>query len=238
MKVDKKNNDRILVISDLHAPYMHPDTVKFLAALKKKYKPTRVVSVGDEVDKHAMSFHDSDPDLPSAGKELELAIKSLQPIYKMFPKMDIMDSNHGSMAFRKAKHHGIPVAYIKEYRDVLQAPKGWTWHNDLFLQYKNNPPIYFCHGLSANVMKVVEQRGVSVVQGHYHTSFGVSYISTPASLLFGLQVGCMIDKKALAFAYDKLILKRPMLGHGIIIDGVASVVPMQLNKNGRWNGRL
>ncbi len=238
MKIDKKNNESILIISDLHAPYMHPDVVKFLAAVKKKYKPTRVVSVGDEVDKHAMSFHDSDPDLDSAGRELEEAIKCLEPIYKMFPKMDIMDSNHGSMVFRKAKHHGIPVAYIRDYQEVLRAPKGWTWHNDLFLQYKKNPPIYICHGIAANVMKVVEQRGVSVVQGHYHTTFGVGYISTPASLLFGLQVGCLIDKKSLAFAYDKINLKRPMLGIGMIVKGVAFPVPMQLNINGRWTGKL
>lgn len=238
MKIDKKNNDRILIISDLHAPYMHPDAVKFLAALKKKYKPTRVVSVGDEVDKHAMSFHDSDPDLDSAGVELEKAIKQLQPLYKLFPKMDIMDSNHGSMVFRKAKHHGIPVAYIRDYQEVLRAPKGWVWHNDLYLQYKNNAPIYICHGISANVMKAVQLRGVSVVQGHYHSSFGVGYISNPHNLLFGLQVGCMVDKKSLAFAYAKLNLKRFILGAGVIINGVPTAIPMQLNLNGRWTGKL
>ncbi len=70
-------NDRILVISDMHHPYSHPDVLPFLTALNKKYQPTRVVCVGDEIDCHAMSFHDSDPDLMSAGDELQAAIKAL-----------------------------------------------------------------------------------------------------------------------------------------------------------------
>jgi len=238
MKIHKSNNSRILVIPDLHAPYMHQDAVKFLTALKKKYKPTRVVQLGDETDKHAMSFHDSDPDLDSAGRELENAIDQLQPLYKLFPKMDILDSNHGSMVFRKAKHHGIPVAYIKDYRDVLRAPKGWVWHNDLFLQHKNGAPMYFCHGIAANVMKVVQQRGVSCIQGHYHSVFSVGFISNPYNLLFGLQSGCLVDKKSLAFAYSKLNLKRFILGASVIIEGVPQLIPMQLNSDGRWVGKL
>ena len=61
------NTQSILVISDQHMPYEHPDMFEFLEAVKKKYKPTLVVNIGDEVDKHALSFHDSDADLPSAG---------------------------------------------------------------------------------------------------------------------------------------------------------------------------
>ena len=53
----------ILVISDMHHPYCHPDTVPFLKALKAKYKFDTVVCIGDEADFHDASFHDSDPDL-------------------------------------------------------------------------------------------------------------------------------------------------------------------------------
>ena len=70
----KLDTRRILNISDQHMPYEHPDMFAFLAAIKRKYKPTLVVNGGDEVDAHALSFHDSDSDLPSAGDELKLAI--------------------------------------------------------------------------------------------------------------------------------------------------------------------
>ena len=51
----------ILVISDQHAPYHHIDTLDFLAEIKKKYKPDTVVNIGDEMDWHSISFHDSHP---------------------------------------------------------------------------------------------------------------------------------------------------------------------------------
>src|ERR1700749_1207382 len=97
-----KQAKSILVLSDMHHPYAHPDTVPFLKAVKAKYKPDTVVCIGDEADFHDSSFHDSDPDLDSAGVELEKAIKGLAPIYKLFPKVTVIESNHGSMVMRKA----------------------------------------------------------------------------------------------------------------------------------------
>lgn len=232
-------NDTILVISDLHTPYEHPDAMDFLQAVKGHYLPTRVVNIGDEVDHHAMSFHESDPDLDSAGVELEKAIKKLQPLYKMFPKMDLIHSNHGSMHYRKGLHCGIPRKCLRDYSDILDAPKGWKWHMDLTLEMgKKRPDIYFHHGLSKNIIKVVKERGLCVVQGHYHTEFNIQYVGTPAYLLWGLQIGCLINKEALAFAYDKTNLGRPVIGTGIIINGLPHLLPMILNSKGRWNGTV
>lgn len=234
----KTQNDRILVVSDIHAPYQHPDTLKFLKAVSKEYRPTRVVLIGDEVDHHAMSFHDSDPDLHSAGDELKEALKVLKPLYQLFPKADIVDSNHGSMHYRRGKHAGVPRKYLRDYNDVLDAPKGWRWHNDLLLKVKGNNQVYFHHGLNKDVMKVVAQRGVCVVQGHYHTEFRIGYLGNPNHLLWGLQVGCSIDSKSMAFAYDKTNLGRPIIGHGLIENGLPRLLPMILDRRGRWVGKV
>ena len=67
------NHKRILVISDLHIPYHHQDAFKFLKAIKKEFKPDRIVNIGDCLDFHAISMHDHNPDLPSAGSELSLS---------------------------------------------------------------------------------------------------------------------------------------------------------------------
>lgn len=227
-------NRRILIISDLHAPYLHPDTVAFLRAVKKKYNPTRVIFTGDEVDHHAMSFHDSDPDLLSAGDELEAAIDALQPLYKLFPKADVLESNHGSMAYRKGKHHGIARKYLRDYGDVLDAPSKWRWHKDLIIKVPGGNQVYFHHGLSKDIMKVVAQRGMCVVQGHYHTEFKIGYLGNPNHLLWGLQVGCSIDGPSLAFAYDNVNLGRPVIGHAIVIEGQPRLLPMILDRKGRW----
>jgi hypothetical protein len=222
----------------MHIPYNHPDLVPFLKAVKKKYKPDKVICIGDEIDAHAMSFHDSDPDLMSAGDELEAAIKMLQPIYKLFPVVSLVDSNHGSMAYRKGKHHGIARKYLKDYGDVLNSPKGWKWFNDITIKLSDGSKCFFTHGLSANGIKLAQSRGLSVVQGHYHSIFRIDYTSTPEKLSWSIQVGCLIDDKALAFEYNKVTAARPIIGLGMIIEGQPLLVPMILNSKGRWVGKL
>jgi hypothetical protein len=184
---------------------------------------------------HAMSFHDSDPDLMSAGDELEAAIEQLEPLYDLFPVADVIDSNHGSMAYRRGKHAGIPRKYIKDYNDVLDSPPGWRWHMELLVKVPGGNEVLFHHGLSKNVMKVVAQRGMCVVQGHYHTEFTIGYLGNPNHLLWGMTVGCSIDGRSLAFAYDRTNLGRPIIGHGLIINGIPRLLPMVLNRRGRWN---
>lgn len=236
--MSKKNNKVICVVSDLHAPYMHPDAVAFLTAIKAKYKPTRVILSGDEVDLHALSYHDHDPDLDSVGTELTKAIECLKPLYKLFPKAEILESNHGSLVMRKALTNGMSRKFFKSPGEILEAPKGWTWHFDIHTVLPNGTNCYFHHSKGANVKKNSQAMGSSFVQGHHHESFEIQYWGNPNALLFGMTVGCLVDPHALAMAYNKNNLRRPVLGIGLIIDSVAVLIPMTLNKKGRWNGKL
>lgn len=220
---------RVLVISDFHAPYNHQDSVRFLRALKKKYKFDKVVCIGDEIDGSAWSYHESNPDLPNAGEELHQAIEALKPIYKLFPKVDVLESNHGSLAFRKAQTAGLPAKMIKEYRDQIDAPQGWNWFSTLKL---NTPlgPVFFTHGISGTPGKLSNMYSISSVQGHFHSKSQVTWISTPERLRFDMHVECLIDDKSLAFKYNRTSPHRPIISVGIIIDGIAQVIPMVLNK--------
>ncbi|HEY9705642.1 MAG TPA: metallophosphoesterase [Allocoleopsis sp.] len=227
-------NKSILIISDLHYPYNHPDVIDFLKALDKKYKFDKIISVGDELDYHAISFHDSDPDLMSAGDELQTSINRMKPLYKLFPDMDLVESNHGSLVYRKQKAHGLPRSVIKSYRDILEAPKTWRWHDDLLIKTNTGDNVYICHGKSADVLKLSMSMGMSCIQGHYHEKFEIRYWGNKLGLYFGMIVGCLIENSSLAFAYNKLNLKRPVIGCGGIINGQPRLFPMLLNKNGRW----
>jgi hypothetical protein len=232
------NNKRILIISDQHMPYHHQDMFKFLTAMKKKYKPTRIINIGDEVDGHGISFHGSDPDLMSPGDELIAAQKGCKKLEKIFPTMDLVDSNHGSLLYRRGKAGGIPRHMLKSYRDVLQVGAGWNWYPEIVVEYKDFAPVIFKHQFSANTLKNAEQMGCSTVQGHFHSKLEVQYTSSPLSLHYGMTVGCLIDKDSLAFEYNKLQTKRPILGCGVIIDGNPEVVAMKLNRASRWVGSL
>lgn len=233
----KYDNSRILVIPDLHAPYQHQDALAFLAHLSNKYQPTRIICLGDECDKHSLSFHSSDPDLKSAGDELKAAKKFIKQLELLFPEMHILDSNHGSMVWRKAKEHGIPRQYIKGYNEVLGVSSGWVWVNDLTVDLPNGQQCYFHHGKASDVIKLSQQMGMSAVQGHYHNNFKIDYWANPNGLYFGMQSGCLIDDSSYAFAYNNVNVKRPIIGASLIIDSLPVLEPMVLDTNGRWIGK-
>jgi hypothetical protein len=231
--------NRILVISDLHSPFYHPDTVPFLTAIKEKYDPDMVICVGDELDHHCMSFHDTDVDMGlSASSETEKAIGHLVPIYSLFEKVKVMHSNHGSMVFRRAKAHSIPLRFIVDYNTAINAPKGWTWHDELIITLPNKQKCYVSHGQSGRAFKVSKDMCMNAVQGHWHNDFSINYWSNPENLYWSLSVGCLINDKELSFEYGRLQKKRPLIGCGMIIDSQPKLIPLVKNKNGRWNKKL
>lgn len=223
-----KDNSSVLFISDLHAPYNHPDALDFLAHLSDKYKPTRVICLGDEVDQHALSYHDSDPDLPSAGDELKRSKKVIKQLYKLFPEMDIIESNHGSLVWRKAKTHGIPRHYIKSYNSVLDVGDGWSWSFDLTIKLPNGQQCYIHHGKTNNVLRLSQLMGMCAVQGHYHEHFKIDYWGNPTGLYWAMQTGCLIDDTSYAFAYNNTNIKRPIIGTGVVVDSKPILEPMKL----------
>lgn len=228
--------NHIIVIGDRHNPYGHSDANDFLIALNKKYNFDLVIDIGDGEDFAALSFHDTDTDLPSAGHELGLAIAKNKELYPHFPKVMACESNHSSMVWRKGKHHGFPRHVLKSYRDVLEAPEGWTWHHEIVVQMSDGRKCLFAHGYSSNVLAASQKRGMSCVQGHYHSKFGIQYWSNAEGTHFAAQTGCLIDDSSMAFAYNKLTLDRPLLGSLRIERGVPHLLPMVLDRGGRWNG--
>jgi len=230
-------NSRILCISDLHCPYQHKDAIKFLAAIKDKYNPDTVISIGDEVDFHAMSFHASDSSLYSAGDELKKAREVIWEIEKLYPKIDVVESNHGSMAYRKALVAGIPKEILRPYKSVLDV-KHWKWHPNLTITLPNGQKCFFHHGKSANSMTYLKDTGMNCVQGHFHEKYNIQYHGCDSRLIWVISTGCLIDDSSMAFAYNNVNLKRPIIGCSIILDSYPHLLPLVMKKNGRWNGKV
>lgn len=228
------DNSIILIISDMHIPYHHQDSLEFLKYIKEKHNPTRVICIGDELDKHSLSYHDHDPDLPSAGDELEISLSHIAELKKLFPVMDILESNHGSLVYRKAKTNGIPRHYLKNYNDVLGVDDKWKWHFDLTITLPNGQYCYFHHGKASEGVRLSQTMGMNAVQGHFHEKFKVDYWGNPVGLFWSMQVGCLVNDKSLAMSYNNANLKRPVLGVGLIINSLPTLEPMVLNKDGRW----
>ncbi len=230
---------RILVIPDQHIPYHHPDMLAFLCAVRDAVDPDLVVNLGDELDHHALSFHDSDPNLDSAGTELAKSIPVLAEFEREFPQQLICHSNHGSMTFRKAKAHGIPVAYLKRYREVLfpgGGGEGWSWQ----FAWRVKTPlghVLFKHQ-SSGILGDAAHNQANLCVGHSHGNFSIEYAASSAHLYWGMFSGCLIDKDSLAFAYGKQTKNKPVIGCSVIIEGKPQLIPMILNTEGRWVGSL
>jgi predicted MPP superfamily phosphohydrolase len=201
LKLDARGK-KVLFISDTHIPYSIKGYIDFLKDLKQRIKPDIVIHVGDELDYHAISFHDSDSGLLSADQELDNSIIEIQEgLHKLFPKMYLLESNHGSLIFRKIKHHGLPVRLVKPLHELYETPL-WSWHNSILLK-TNRGPVYICHGKTSSYGKMVKEYGVSCVQGHFHSKFEITYHKTVMGKRFNMMIGCLADQDSMAMAYAK-----------------------------------
>lgn len=225
----------ILCISDTQFPFHHPDTFPFLQAVKNRYKPKLIIHQGDEVDFHCLGRWQTNPNGYGAQKELELALEAMRKLYKMFPKVYACTSNHTVRPLKKAFDAGLPSAFVRDYHEFLQAPKGWQWADRWVFDN-----IIFEHGENVSgpnaALNAARQNMLSTSIGHQHSYGGVKYYATHNQMIFGMNTGCLIDIDAYAFAYGKKSRVKPTLGCGIILKGVPVFLPMLTDKKNRWTG--
>ncbi len=226
---------RVLVIPDMHHPWCHPDALEFLKAVRLAHKTTHTICLGDEIDAMAFSRYPKDPDAPSAGKEIEEAIVSLEPFYRTFPDVMVCESNHTVRPWKKAFEAGLPASFLPTISKVLRAPDGWIWRSHWEVD-----GVFYHHGdmgvsgFTAHML-LVRKRKQSAVIGHIHSFAGVNYEGS----YFGMNTGCLVDTDAICFKYAKNLPVPVSLGCGVVIGGKqAHFIPMITGSDGRWINRL
>ena len=207
---------RVLVIGDLHAPFDLDGYLEFVKGLKKKYNTNETVFIGDVIDNHYSSYHETDPDGLSGGAELEAAIKRIQRWHKAFPKATVIIGNHDRMIMRKAFSSSIPKIWIKDYNDVL-GTKGWSWEDRIVID-----GVQYIHGEGGTARTRCKADLMSTVQGHLHTQAYTEWVVGANYKVFGMQVGTGIDFDQYAFGYAKRG-KKPAVGAGIVLNGSTAI---------------
>jgi hypothetical protein len=228
---------KILVIGDTHFPYSHPECIEFLAKLNKYYKPDTVIPIGDEADYHSQNFHGVDPDLPSAFDELEVTKSWIKRLEKIFPKMTLLESNHGSLVLRRAVASKMSRRFIKPYNDILEVNKKWEWKDKHIIKTDKNT-ICFAHQFSKDIAKAVKETSMCCVQGHFHTVSEVKFVANDFALNWGISTGCLVNKDSLSMAYMKVNVAKPILSCALITDGIPAITPMVLKNNGSWDKNI
>jgi hypothetical protein len=173
----------------------------------------------------------------SAKEEHIAAYKCVQQLYKMFPKMDVIVGNHGSMSYRKAKSAGIPLDHLKSYNDIYDTR--WNWTDKDYFKINNNEKCLLIHSMSTNTLNNAAKHSFNSIQGHHHSKFGIEYFGDCEMLRWSMTVGCLVDMHHPAFNYASgATLSRPVIGCGAIINDKPVLIPMRLNHKGRWVGEI
>lgn len=228
----------LLLTGDTHFPYQHPDTFSFLDAVKKKYKPKKVIHLGDLVDNHSISYHEKSPELMSPKDELDYSITMVELLSDIFPKMTILQGNHDKLPIRKARTAGLPNRYIRENTEVFEMPDTWEWKFEENIKMSDGRNLWLRHQFCTNPIDMAISNETCVAQGHYHNQGCMNWVTNSKINVFALTVPCLVDDKSLAMEYNKLDKKRPVLGVVVINKGVPEFVYMKTDENNNWIGEL
>ena len=229
----KSNKANYLIIPDLQIPFENEKALSFCIRVAKEFQvpinnafPERggggVLNVGDEVDQYFGSLYKKDPNgLHTPSSEIYESRRTILKWSKAFPNKCIAVSNHGLRWAKKAFEAEIPSQMLRPYKDVIGAPKGWRWKDRWVIKSKH--PFCMIHGMGySGIMghrHAAIDNGFSTLIGHLHADAGINHVSTGGRQFWGMNVGCLIDKDAYAFAYGKNCRRKPILGVGVILDG-------------------
>jgi len=233
--LNHRRTTNVGIIGDTHEPFCHPDYRNFCYDVFNRFGCTEIVHIGDECDNAALSYHESELEMPNAVREAEQAQKAMEKWYETFPDVKVCVGNHSALPFRQATTAGIPKRYLKTYEEIWNAPEGWSWKMEWEIDN-----VLYVHGTGSSGLSGARNRAIanrqSTVIGHSHSFGGVSYMASRNDIIFGMNVGCGIDVDHMAFSYGKNFPKKPTLGCGIVLDGgkTAIFVPMNLGNKYKW----
>lgn len=212
---DKPSERRVGVIGDVHLPFEHPNYLEFCIETFINHKVTDIVFIGDLVDNHAISRHQTSTKALSPTQEFEMVMDKLEKWKITFPVAKFLIGNHDSIPSRQLATLGIPDFYLKDYQSLWQLPKTW----EIDVEFIIDDVLYF-HGINSSgkdgALNTAIFNRLSSVQGHSHSFLGCKYSANKRGILFGMNVGCGIDIDSYAMEYGKHYVKKPTLGCGVV----------------------
>ncbi len=209
----------VLVIGDLHCPFDLDEYLEFCKQQYTLYDCNEVVFIGDVIDNHYSSYHETDVDGLGGGEELEFAIKRIARWYEAFPKATVIIGNHDRLIMRKAQTSAIPKKWIKSYKEVLEVPK-WNFK----VSYEQDG-VQYLHGEGGTARTKCKADLMNTVQGHLHTQCYTDHFVGKNFRIFGMQVGCGIEFSSYSFAYAKAG-RKPAIACAVVLEN--GTVPINL----------
>jgi len=226
--------ERICIVSDLQIPYHDPKAVHNLIDFIKRYKPDRVVSIGDEIDLPQVSKWEKGrmgEYAGTIGKDRDATVKILEQLRVT----DVIRSNHTDRLFNYIASYapglyGIPELQLENF---LRLPElGITYWRKPMPIAPNWVAVHGDHGRISQVagqtaLKQALQHGKSLVCGHTHR-LGLSSVTEASGgivgrILTGLEVGNLMNFKAASYTHGSANWQQ---GFGLLYVDGRNVTPV------------
>lgn len=211
------NKNNVLVIGDLHAPFILDGYLEYCRSVQEKFDCGTVVQIGDLTDGHSYSYHEPDPDGLSAGLEVDEARKQLEKVFAMFPNAYCTLGNHDMLPYRKALTTGLSKKFMRNVNEIWGAPPGWEFGMEFEIDN-----VLYLHGTGSSGPNAAFTRAkdsrTNIVMGHLHSYTSIQYSASHRDLLWSMQVGCGLDNTKYAFQYGQTFAKKPIISCGVVLD--------------------
>jgi hypothetical protein len=222
-----------IIIPDLHAPYHHPDAIDFLADIRRRHKRADIYCIGDLGDQHAWSRYGRHPDALGQAEEYTTTTRAIASLTRLFPRVRACIGNHDRRVMAAIIRSTLPSIVAPSVRDIYGTPRGWIWRD----RWRAGR-VWLIHGegygsSDGAALRAARHLGSPCIMGHIHSVAGAQHATTHAGSIWGLSVGCLVDPDSVAMAYGRECRHRPVLGAGLIVDGVPLFFPMGMGASGK-----
>ena len=222
----KGDINNVLVISDLHAPYILPWYLEHCREQQERWNCGTVVYIWDIVDFHSISYHEKIPEELNPAWEMAEARNQLQDWYYTFPNAKVLMWNHDLLIYRQARTAWLLREFIKDPNTIFQAPDTYEFVNELIID-----DVLYTHWSTSDAWKKCILENMNMVSWHAHTKCWIMYHQNRHWQLWGMQVGVWIDYSKQAFEYAKSNSKYPVSACWVVLDNwkLPIVLPYDFN---------
>jgi predicted phosphodiesterase len=197
---------RILVIGDVHFPFVNHKSLNQIYDFIKYVSPTIVLQIGDLYDLYSFSKFPRSHDIMSPKDELTQAygdayvmwekIRKLAPRAKYFQML----GNHDDRLAKRVMERLPEAESFLDLKQMWSFPKvevSKSERDELYLH-----KILFMHGFRSKLGDHARHNGMSTVCGHSHLG-GAVYIRLGNKTIFELNAGYIADEASKALSYTR-----------------------------------
>ena len=200
--VSKRNNEKVLFVSDIHAPFQDNRAIRAIISFGKWLKPDKVIFIGDVIDFYAVSKFNKDP---VRAMRLQNEIDEAHSILKIFrwefPNVGMiyLEGNHEA---RLKKYLWSKASELSGLRNMrLESLMGLDGLNIKYvsngrMKYRN---FIIKHGdivrkhSAYTARGELESTGISGLSGHTHR-LSAHYLSNEGGNYVWYEIGCLCKK--------------------------------------------